>query len=271
MNYQDFIDPVIAISKKAGEEILKVYESDDFGKRLKSDDSPLTEADMASHHLICAELEKLTPEIPVLSEESKNITYEQRKSWRTYWLVDPLDGTKEFIARNGEFTTNIALIVDGRPILGVIYVPVKQTLYYAARYFGAHKVEADGPVEKIMVRKVPEVQGTKQYTVVASRRHGLDKVETLCKKMPQVDLTSKGSSLKMCLVAEGEADLYPRLAPTSEWDTAAAQIIVEEAGGQIVKTDFSVLEYNTKEELLNPHFLVLGDADEDWQALLQMA
>ncbi|WP_144392269.1 3'(2'),5'-bisphosphate nucleotidase CysQ [Pleionea sediminis] len=269
MDYQELIEPVINISKKAGEAILKIYNSSDFGERIKEDKSPLTEADLASHQIICSELEKLTPEIPVLSEESKNITFEQRQSWQTYWLVDPLDGTKEFIARNGEFTTNIALIVDGRPILGVIFVPVKNTFYYGARHYGAHRIIAGQPVEKIQVRSVPLEQGEKHYTVVASRRHGLDKVEALCQKMSNVDLTSKGSSLKMCMVAEGEADFYPRLAPTSEWDTAAAQIIVEEAGGQIVKTDFSPLEYNTKEELLNPHFLVLGDSNENWQQLLK--
>ena len=269
MNYQDLLTPVIDISKRAGAAILEVYRKDDFDQRVKSDDSPLTEADMASHRLICQALENLTPEIPVLSEESKGITFDERKSWETYWLVDPLDGTKEFIARNDEFTTNIALIHDGRPVLGVIYVPVFDTLYYAAKYFGANKQQGDKDAEKISVRPVPEKNNAKHYTVVGSRRHGIEKVEKLCAQMPSFSLTSKGSSLKMCLVAEGEADLYPRLAPTSEWDTGAAQIIVEEAGGQLVKTDFSVLEYNTKESLLNPHFFVLGDDKEDWQSLLK--
>ncbi|NVJ49192.1 MAG: 3'(2'),5'-bisphosphate nucleotidase CysQ [Gammaproteobacteria bacterium] len=268
MDYQQYLNEVIQISKQAGAAILAVYNSDDFGARIKSDDSPLTEADLKSHHIIVAGLEKLTPEIPVLSEESKGITYDERKDWQTYWLVDPLDGTKEFIARNDEFTTNIALIHENRVILGVIYVPVLDTLYYASKGHGAFKQEQEQSPAAINVRSVPLRDGNKHYTVVASRRHGLDKVQALCKQMPDFDLASRGSSLKMCLVAEGKADLYPRLAPTSEWDTGAAQIIVEEAGGQLVKTDFSDFLYNTKEDLLNPHFYVLGDSAEDWRKLL---
>ncbi len=270
MNYQDLIEPVITLSKQAGDAILTIYNRDDFGERLKSDDSPLTEADLASHRILEDGLQKLTPNIPVLSEESKAIAFAERKQWQTYWLVDPLDGTKEFIARNGEFTTNVALIHDHRPILGVIYVPVKDTFYFSAKYFGAFKQLGNSEKQKITVRSVPIVNGDKHYTIVASRRHGLDKVEQLCEQMKNYDLASKGSSLKMCMVAEGEADFYPRLAPTSEWDTAAAQIIVEEAGGRLVKTDFEVMEYNTKDELLNPHFLVLGDSNENWKGLVKI-
>jgi 3'(2'), 5'-bisphosphate nucleotidase len=270
MNYQDLIDPLIALSKQAGEAILSVYNRDDFGERIKADKSPLTEADLASHRILEAGLTQLTPNIPVLSEESQSIPFSVRQQWKTYWLVDPLDGTKEFIARNGEFTTNVALIHEHRPVLGVIYVPVKDTFYFAAKYFGAFKQEGSAERQKIAVRSVPQINGDKHYTIVASRRHGLDKVQQLCQQMPHYDLASKGSSLKMCMVAEGEADFYPRLAPTSEWDTAAAQIIVEEAGGKLVKTDFEVLEYNTKDDLLNPYFLVLGDKNEDWEQLIKI-
>jgi 3'(2'), 5'-bisphosphate nucleotidase len=270
INYQDLIEPVVALSKQAGDAILSVYNRDDFGERIKEDKSPLTEADLASHRILEAGLSQLTPNIPVLSEESKMLPFEQRRQWKTYWLVDPLDGTKEFIARNGEFTTNVALIHEHRPILGVIYVPVKDTYYFAAKYFGAFKQVGQSAKAKISVRKVPEINGEKHFTIVASRRHGLDKVEKLCEQMKNYDLASKGSSLKMCMVAEGEADFYPRLAPTSEWDTAAAQIIVEEAGGKLVKTNFEVMEYNTKDDLLNPHFLVLGDSSEDWETLIKL-
>lgn len=268
MKYQEYLAPVLEISKKAGNAILEIYQSEDFGARIKSDNSPLTEADLKSHHVIVDGLKALTPEIPVLSEESKGITFEQRNQWDTFWLVDPLDGTKEFIARNDEFTTNIALVHNNKVILGVIYVPVLDTFYYASKDHGAFKQVGTNAAEKISVRTVPEINNEKHYTIVASRRHGLDKVQELCKKMPHFELASRGSSLKMCLVAEGQADLYPRLAPTSEWDTAAAQIIVEEAGGELIKTDFSEFLYNTKEDLLNPHFYVLGDASENWRELL---
>ncbi|NVJ59069.1 MAG: 3'(2'),5'-bisphosphate nucleotidase CysQ [Gammaproteobacteria bacterium] len=269
MNPKDYLQDVILLAKRAGEAILEVYHSEDIEQEQKSDDSPLTRADLASHRVIVDGLRALTPDIPVLSEESKGISAAERQSWPTYWLVDPLDGTKEFIARNDEFTVNIALIDNNQSVLGVIYVPVFEVTYSAAKEHGAFKQERSEALEKISVRKVPSDKGTKRYTVVASRRHGLDKVEKLCRQMPSFDLASRGSSLKMCLVAEGKADLYPRLAPTSEWDTAAAQIIVEEAGGQLVRTDFEPMRYNTKDELLNPHFYVLGDNSEDWKSLLR--
>ena len=268
MNYSQLIESVIELSYQAGDAILNVYHQADFATRIKSDDSPLTEADLASHKIIVAGLELLTPEIPVLSEESKAITFAERESWQTYWLVDPLDGTKEFISRNNDFTTNIALIVNNRPVLGVIYVPVDKVVYFASKGHGAFKQQAPQPATAISVRQVPEEQGAKHYKVVASRRHGVEQVAELCKKMPHYELVNRGSSLKMCQIAEGSADLYPRLAPTSEWDTAAAQIIVEEAGGALVTLDFVPLNYNTKDSLLNPHFYTLGSSQENWQTLL---
>ncbi|MCO7225191.1 3'(2'),5'-bisphosphate nucleotidase CysQ [Pleionea sp. CnH1-48] len=269
MDYAKLLDEVVVISKSAGQAILDVYQDDNFGVRVKSDDSPLTEADLASHNVIESALKKLTPEIPVLSEESTDISFAERQKWERFWLVDPLDGTKEFIARNDDFTTNIALVENGRSVLSVIYVPVFDVFYMAAKGLGAYKIE-QGEKQRIQVRTVPLVNDEKHYTIVASRRHGLDKVEALCQKLPHYDLSSRGSSLKMCMVAEGLADCYPRLAPTSEWDTAAAHCIVEEAGGQLVRTDFEELRYNTKESLLNPHFLVLGDGNEDWRSLLSL-
>jgi len=256
---------ITQIAKDAGDAIMQVYDTEDFNVEMKSDDSPLTKADLASHNVIVSGLEKHYSDIPCLSEESKGISFEDRKPWETLFVVDPLDGTKEFIARNGEFTVNIALVHQGKSILGVIYAPVLKTFYFAAKGEGAFKQIEGQEAEKISVRALPVQDGKQHFTVVASRRHGLDKVETLCQNFASYDLTSKGSSLKMCLVAEGSADLYPRLALTSEWDTAAAQSIVEEAGGQLVQLDYSDMTYNQKESLLNPFFLVLGDPAFDWQ------
>ncbi|WP_210418767.1 3'(2'),5'-bisphosphate nucleotidase CysQ [Aliikangiella coralliicola] len=270
LNYSlsTILEQVIITSKKAGQAIMEVYNSDDFDVQIKGDESPLTKADLAAHNAIISDLESKFPDIPCLSEESTGITFEQRQSWPYCFVIDPLDGTKEFIARNDEFTVNIALVVAGKPVLGVIYAPVLDTVYYAAKELGAHKQVGNEKADKISVRTLPEKEGNKHFTVVASRRHGLDKVETLCQNFASFDLTSRGSSLKMCLVAEGSADIYPRLAPTSEWDTAAAQAIVEQAGGQLLKLDFTELTYNQKESLLNPYFLVLGDPEFNWKGEL---
>lgn len=265
MQLQNMLKHIIEISKQAGEAILKVYNSDDFHVETKDDSSPLTKADLAAHRIIIDGLKQHFADIPRLSEESQGITFEQRKLWQRCFIIDPLDGTKEFIARNDEFTVNIALVENGKVLLGVICVPVFDQVYYAAKGSGAFKQIGDAPAESIKVRSVPKVDGKEQLTVVGSRRHGLDSLQKLCQKLTNYQLISRGSSLKMCMVAEGKADFYPRLAPTSEWDTAAAQIIVEEAGGQLVKTDFSAMTYNQKESILNPHFLVLGDPQFDWK------
>lgn len=262
---QALLNDVIKVAKQAGEKILEVYNSNDFDVQIKGDDSPLTKADLAAHNVIVNFLESAYPDIPCLSEESTGITFEQRKDWNECFIIDPLDGTKEFIARNGEFTVNIALQKNGKCVLGVIYVPVEDTLYYAADGIGAFKQHQNNQAVPIKVRALKEVDNKKHFTIVASRRHGLDKVEALCQNLSSYDLTSRGSSLKMCMVAEGSADFYPRLALTSEWDTAAAQAIVEQAGGRIVQLDFSDMTYNQKENILNPFFLVLGDPAFDWQ------
>lgn len=268
MNY---LTPLGEIARQAGSAILEVYSDEDFGVERKADDSPLTRADMAAHHLIVAGLNKLAPHIPVLSEESEGITFEERSVWTEYFLVDPLDGTKEFINRNGEFTVNIAHILDGVPVQGVVYVPVKDVLYAGSSIGGRTAyVERNGKRQAITARSVNR---SIPLTVVASRRHGGQAlaacIAVLEKSFPDIETTNMGSSLKLCLIAEGKADLYPRLAPTSEWDTAAAQAVVEAAGGAVVDTKFNLLRYNTKESLLNPWFYVIGDAAFDWHALLR--
>ena len=256
------LDPLVNIAAEAGAAILDVYDRGDVVVDTKDDNSPITEADRAAHNLIEARLGELTPDIPVYSEESGGIDYAQRKDWSRFWLVDPLDGTKEFIQRNGEFTVNIALIENGRPVLGVVYVPVTGITYLGGEGLGAFKEEAGarGPI-RCRTPHAPIV-------MVASRRHGAEKVAALERlieaKLGPVENTSMGSSLKLCLVAEGAADIYPRLAPTSEWATAAPHAVVNAAGGVVVNTTFEPLAYN-KENVLNPHFLVLGQSVDEWR------
>jgi 3'(2'), 5'-bisphosphate nucleotidase len=262
----------VGAAKKAGDAILEVYNSD-FAVELKDDKSPLTLADKRAHEIISRELSRLA--YPILSEEGKNIPYEERKDWEYFWLVDPLDGTKEFVKRNGEFTVNIALIHNTRPVLGVVYVPVKAVLYYAAEGIGAYKLEGgDGPDSAASLdalvaksRKLPIADGPKRrFTVVASRSHMSreteDHLNELKKEHGEVDVISAGSSLKFCLVAEGLADEYPRFGPTMEWDTAAGHALVEQANGVILEINTTnPLRYN-KESLLNPWFTVNGSANK---------
>ena len=253
------LEQLVDVSRRAGLEILEWYEGD-MGVTLKSDDSPLTRADLASHELINAELLKQWPEIPVLSEESADIPWETRQKWRQYWLVDPLDGTKEFINRNGEFTVNIALIRDHQPVLGVVHVPVTDISYFGARTAGAWRQHGTADATTIGVRQPAALPAV----IVGSRSHANPELASQLKKLGPHELISMGSSLKFCRVAEGLADFYPRLGPTSEWDTAAAQAVVEAAGGHVVKTDGSPLGYNHKETYLNPHFFVFGDPEKQW-------
>jgi 3'(2'), 5'-bisphosphate nucleotidase len=260
---KDSIDDVIALAKDAGQCIMAVYNTD-FDVVQKSDDSPLTAADMAAHNTIVAGLSALTPKLPILSEESASIPFAERSQWQRYWLVDPLDGTREFVKRNGEFTVNIALIEHHEPVLGVVYTPVTGVTYYAVRGIGAFKQMPDTGPDAIHTRHKPA-----GHTLVAgSRSHRGDSLEAFLKRIGDYEIISMGSSLKSCLVAEGRADIYPRLGPTSEWDTAAAQCVVEEAGGRLTTTDMQALRYNTKDSLLNPHFLVFGDPDYDWSRYL---
>ena len=255
----DLLNSIENLAIEAGKAILEIYNSADFGVEMKSDDSPLTKADLASHNVIDKGLQELTPDIPVLSEESASIAFAERQSWKKYWLVDPLDGTKEFIKKNGEFTVNIALIENGKSVVSVVYVPVQDISYTAALGYGAFK-KSENQRQQIHVKK----PARNIPVVVGSRSHMSDDVKNYLQDLGTHELTSMGSSLKFCLVAEGKADLYPRLGLTSEWDTAAAQCIVEQAGGHVVTLDNQALRYNTKESLLNPFFMVYGDKSRDW-------
>ena len=265
------INDIIKIAIEAGHRIMEIYDTD-FGVEKKSDDTPLTAADMAAHHTIVDGLHQLTPDIPILSEESASIPFAERSQWQRYWLVDPLDGTREFVKRNGEFTVNIALIDNHESVLGVVYAPVTGITYYAARGMGAFKwiqgpaATADIATDAVAIHTRPK---SPDSTIIAgSRSHRGDSLEAFLQRVGDYEIISMGSSLKSCLVAEGSADIYPRLGPTSEWDTAAAQCVVEEAGGRITKTDMQTLRYNTKDDLLNPHFLVIGDPHFDWAQYL---
>ncbi len=263
MNPGPWLAPVIELARDAGRRIMQIY-STEFEVEQKDDRSPLTAADMAAHHAIISGLQVLTPDIPQLSEESADIPYEERRTWRSYWLIDPLDGTREFVKRNGEFTVNIALIHEGCPVLGVVYVPVSGLTYYACRGQGAFKQAGDAEPEAIHVRS----EATSPLMVAGSRSHRGDSLNRFLANIGEHEIISMGSSLKSCLVAEGRADIYPRLGLTSEWDTAAAQCVVEEAGGLLTQLDMQPLRYNTKDSLLNPHFLVFGDRSRDWSRYL---
>lgn len=260
--FQKLLAGVQSIARQAGENILHIYEQD-FEIKAKEDNTPLTAADMAAHNCIVAGLNKLTPDIPVLSEESTMIPFAERQRWQRYWLVDPLDGTKEFIKHTGEFTVNIALIDNHESVLGVIYVPVSGVSYFAAKGHGSYKQLDTDQATKITTK----VWQGDTIEIASSRRSHNGKVFTaMLEKFDHYELVNRGSSLKSCLVAEGEVHIYPRFGPTSEWDTAAAQCIVEEAGGRVATTaSFEPLRYNTKDSLLNPWFFVVGDQDIDWQ------
>jgi len=256
---KELLNNIVDIAKQAGDTIMTVYDSDDFNIELKNDDSPLTRADIAANDVIVAALTKLTPDIPILSEESANAPYDTRKHWKKFWLVDPLDGTKEFIKRNGEFTVNIAFIENGSPVLGVVYAPVLKHTYFGAEDLGAFKQESNNLTEEIKVADHRD----KKLKVVASRSHAGPDLQSFLDGLGDYDVISMGSSLKLCLVAEGAAHLYPRLGPTMEWDTAAAHAIVNAAGGKVVNLDKEALQYN-KEDLLNPYFIVEGKPPFEW-------
>jgi len=260
---QKLIEEICQIASNAADCILEIYDTD-FAVENKEDNSPLTAADMAAHNTICIALAKLTPDIPVLSEESSELPYTERCQWSRYWLVDPLDGTREFIKRNGEFTVNIALIENGQSSLGIITVPVTGVCYYAAASLGAFKIGADGITESIKVKK----SEPNKIIIAGSRSHGSERQQALIDRLGGAEIIAMGSSLKFCLVAEGRVDIYPRFGLTSEWDTAAAQCIVEEAGGCVVDMNFKPIRYNTKDSLLNPEFLVIADQSFNWRQYL---
>ncbi len=265
---KDLLPGVITLARQAGRAILHIYGEVDPSVEYKRDNSPLTQADMASHHVIVDGLAKLTPQSPILSEESREIPFELRRTWRCFWLVDPLDGTREFLKRNGEFTVNIALIEAGAPTLGVVYAPAIDKLYYAARGSGAFK-EEDGAVAPIRTA----ASNSGKVRVVMSRSHGSgeENLDRFTGGAP-CEFVPMGSSLKFCLVADGSADIYPRSGPTMEWDTAAAQCVVEQAGGTVTDLDGNAMVYN-KPVLLNPGFVAsaaVRRAAADAQSLTQV-
>ena len=250
---------ILGIAKDAGAEIMAIYEKD-FAIYEKQDTSPLTEADLAAHNVIVNALESVS-DLPILSEESADIAWDERKSWQSYWLVDPLDGTKEFIKKNGEFTVNIALIEDGKPTLGVVYAPALNKSYVGVVGEGAW-TEVDGAFTPISARKH---DGSEVWKIVGSRSHQSPEIQNLLAQLSgDTELVAMGSSLKLCLLAEGEAHLYPRLGPTSEWDTGAAHAVALAAGANVTVLDpanpldnnADALTYNQKESVLNPFFLV---------------
>jgi 3'(2'), 5'-bisphosphate nucleotidase len=260
---KSLIDPVVALAIDAGRRILEVYSSD-FEVQSKDDDSPLTQADLASHFCIVAGLEALTPGLPVISEEAGLPDFEERRQWDRYWLIDPLDGTREFVNRNGEFTVNIALIDNKKPVFGVVYVPIQDKTYVGCEGYGAERRDGDGCVQSIHVAAT----SSNPVRVVGSRSHRGASLDAYLERLGDYDMIPMGSSLKFCVIAEGGADLYPRLGLTSEWDTAAAQAVIEQAGGSVVTLDGKAMKYNDKSDILNPHFFVIGATDRDWLALL---
>jgi 3'(2'), 5'-bisphosphate nucleotidase len=264
----DLVPALIDIVRRAGDAILAVYRTD-FDVETKDDESPLTKADLAAHRIIVAGLAALTPDVPVISEEAALPSFDERSTWPRFWLVDPLDGTKEFVNRNGEFTVNIALIEDHQPVLGVVGVPAQGSVYVGDVKRGlAERYHADGvsPLEGRAMRDSAPV------VVVASRSHGGERLERYLEALagifPEVSRTPVGSSLKLCILAEGRADLYPRLGPTSEWDIAAAHAVLAAAGGDVWAVDGAPITYNARETFLNPEFIAVADRSFPWRERL---
>jgi 3'(2'), 5'-bisphosphate nucleotidase len=251
---------LLEIAKKAalqaGEAILEIYTSGDFGVEMKSDQSPLTLADKAAHRIIVSHLEHTG--LPILSEEGSNIPYEERKSWNYFWLIDPLDGTKEFIKRTGEFTVNIALVRSGVPVAGVIYAPYINILYYGSKETGVYKIQKDNQVQLSFISKkrtIEELHGKEDITIVASKSHMNEETKAFINQFQNASFSSMGSSLKLMLLAEGAADIYPRIAPTMEWDTAAGHAILKSLNMGVYQTDLQTELLYNKEDLLNPSFI----------------
>ena len=247
----NIIEDIIRVSKDAGKSILDIYNSPNRDFELKKDSSPLTQADISSNTIILESLKRLTPKVPILSEEDSDIAFKERSNWKRYWLIDPLDGTKEFINRNGEFTVNIALISNNEPILGVIYIPVMDKIYWGAKNKGSYSINSDGKSTQINVSK----DNGKVLRIVASRSHYNKNLDPILDSIGNYEIINVGSSLKFCSVASGEADLYIRLGPTCEWDTAAGEAILKFAGGIVVSTIGEPIFYNIKEDLINSNFI----------------
>jgi len=247
-------DLIVKIAHQAGEKILKIYQQNHFNESLKLDSSPVTVADLIAHEFIVDKLNELTPTVPILSEESDLTPWKERKKWQEYWIIDPLDGTKEFINKNGEFTVNIALIRKNVPVLGVVHAPVLDETWVGVEGKSAYKIKDN---KKFVIKTQPH-KNREIWLAVGSRSHADKTLEKYLKSIGKYHLVSVGSSLKFCMVAEGRAHIYPRLGPTSEWDTAAAHAVVNAAGGRVLNIDGERVLYNTKDSIRNPHFVVTG-------------
>lgn len=263
MNLEKLTSSVVALARQAGEQVLRVYhERGQTRIEYKSDHSPVTEADKAADEVIRKGLRSFS-ELPILSEEAEVPPWAERRTWDDYWLVDPLDGTKEFINKSGEFTVNIALVSNGRPVLGIVFAPALDVLYHGARGYGAFKLTSGNEVaSRIGVADLPGQ--SRPWTIMGSRSHQTRESREFIAYFREANVIHWGSSLKLCLVAEGAADLYPRLGPTCEWDTAAGQAVVEAAGGRVIDLNSRAdLLYNTRQSLLNPYFVACA-VESDW-------
>lgn len=253
------LEALINIAYQAGDVIMQYYQQvEELEVEQKSNQTPLTIADTQAHHLIYNALKTITPDIPVLSEEGREIDFAERQLWNKYWLVDPLDGTKEFISQSDEFSVNIALIENHKPVLSVVYAPALNTLYYAD---AGQAFKVNGTGAPIPIHVAPK---SKTLRIAISRHHQGEKLKSILAKLDDYELVLMGSALKICIVAEAKADIYMRLGPTSEWDTAAGQYVLECAGGKLIDLQGQVFRYNQKESLRNPSFLAVGDTEFDW-------
>ena len=260
------IEQLIGLSKEAGEAILGVYNTN-FDYHIKKDSSPLTKADTISNHIICEKLKILTPDIPILSEENSDIPFKTRSSWQQYWLIDPLDGTKEFIKRNGEFTVNIALIDNDTPVIGIIHAPALNETYWGSSVNGSFYSKDNNQKEKLCIeQKIRDV-----VRVVVSRSHPSQMLNEFLESIEGCNIITTGSSLKFCLIARGLADIYPRFGPTSEWDTAAGQAILKYSGGEVITSHGNNIKYNIKNDYINPNFLAHNnriDLIKEWERMI---
>jgi 3'(2'), 5'-bisphosphate nucleotidase len=266
--HNQLLPGVIEVARAAGQLILDIYEEQQYEAFTKQDATPVTSADLAAHKLINERLSELTPDIPVLSEEAADISLAQRSQWQCYWLVDPLDGTQEFIARSGDFATIIALVENNKPVMGVVYAPVSGVTYYACDGEGAWKIPQLGE-QAVAIQSYQHNEASQSLSIAISRRQNINNITSCLSSAWNYELVPLGSAaLKACLVAEGAVDCYLRLGPTGEWDTAATECIVTEAGGSILSTRLEPLSYNQRETLENPNFIVIGDTRLPWQTIL---
>ncbi|GLX78924.1 3'(2'),5'-bisphosphate nucleotidase CysQ [Thalassotalea insulae] len=266
MNLEQLLTIAIDSSKKAGIEVAKHYRRGDYSSEIKEDNSPVTSADIAANDVLMDELQRLTPDIPIISEEVGALPLSQRKQWQRYWLLDPIDGTGEFIIGSGDFAVNVALVENGWPAIGVIHAPDHQLTYYGQKNLGAFKEN----IKQSMAIKVAPYDGQRKIKVAISRRQQLSLMaQYLSDDFDYQHIALGSCSLKNCLIAEGGADCYLRIGPTGEWDTGASQCILEQAGGTILDSEFSALSYNQRESLKNPDFISLGSAQIPWKKIIR--